>query len=195
MNSLPHKPLRGRPRSSEARQAILKAFVTAVKEQGYSKISIDQLSKASGVSRSTIYRWYKEKVDIALDAAASIAEADKETPLSGDLETDLRRHFTNSFNTANTANTLGQLFTAMMAEAQSNPEFSERVWEEFSKLRREHLKTIILQGHTQNSDIELLMDMVMGALWYRMMSGHAALDEAFSQALIKKIQLFLTHSV
>lgn len=192
MNSLPHKPLRGRPRSSEARQAILKAFVTAVKEQGYSKISIDQLSKASGVSRSTIYRWYKEKVDIALDAAASIAEADKETPLTGDLEADLRRHFTNSFNTANT---LGQLFTAMMAEAQSNPEFSERVWEEFSKLRREHLKAIILQGHTQSSDIELLMDMVMGALWYRMMSGHAALDEAFSLALIKKIQLFLSHSV
>ncbi len=185
------KTLRGRPRSDEARQAILKAFTRAVKTQGYSKISIDQLSKQSSVSRSTIYRWYKEKVDIALDAAAEIAKSARNSPLSGDMEADLKEHFKNTFETANT---LGQLFTAMMAEAQANPEFAERVWEEFSLLRREHLSRVLLQNDQNNRDIDLIMDMIFGALWYRMMSGHAPLDAHFNRALIEKIKILLSHS-
>jgi len=186
------KNTRGRPRSDEARQAILTAFVSTVKRHGYSKVSIDQLSKSSGVSRSTIYRWYKEKVDIALDAAAEVAKTAQQTPLSGDMEADLKLHFKNTFETANT---LGQLFTAMMAEAQANPSFAERVWKEFSSLRRQHLRRVIFQNSEQkegqDEDADLLMDMVFGALWYRMMSGHAPLDQSFSEALIKKIQKLL----
>ncbi len=194
MTQASEKNLRGRPRSDQARQAILKAFMTSVKSSGYSKISIDQLSKQSGVSRSTIYRWYKEKVDIALDAAAEIAQNARLAPLSGNREVDLKIHFKHTFETANT---LGQLFTAMMAEAQANPEFSERVWNQFSSLRREHLRRVIVQGeengHPSDVDVELIMDMIFGALWYRMMSGHAPLDKKFSDALIKKIEQLLEH--
>lgn len=192
MTSTTEKTLRGRPRSDEARKAILTAFLSSVKASGYSKISIDQLSKKSGVSRSTIYRWYKEKVDIALDAAAEIAQNAQLTPLSGKMEEDLELHFKYTFETANT---LGQLFTAMMAEAQANPEFSDRVWKEFSLLRREHLCRVITQNGKDsihdNEDLELLMDMIFGALWYRMMSGHAPLDKKFSTALIGKIKKLL----
>lgn len=192
MTSTTEKTLRGRPRSDEARKAILTAFLSSVKASGYSKISIDQLSKKSGVSRSTIYRWYKEKVDIALDAAAEIARNAQLTPLSGKMEEDLELHFKYTFETANT---LGQLFTAMMAEAQANPEFSDRVWKEFSLLRREHLCRVITQNGKDsihdNEDLELLMDMIFGALWYRMMSGHAPLDKKFSTALIGKIKKLL----
>ncbi len=190
MSASTPKTLRGRPRSDEARQAILKAFTRAVKAQGYSKISIDQLSKQSSVSRSTIYRWYKEKVDIALDAAAEIAKSARNSPLTGDMEADLKEHFRNTFETANT---LGQLFTAMMAEAQANPEFATLVWEEFSLLRREHLSRVLLQNDQHHDDIDLIMDMIFGALWYRMMSGHAPLDAHFSRALIEKIKVLLAH--
>ncbi len=184
------KNVRGRPRSSEARQAILSAFTHAVRTRGYSKTSIDQLSKQSGVSRSTIYRWYPEKVDIALDAAADTAKNARDVPLTGDMDADLERHFKYTFEAANT---LGQLFTAMMAEAQSQPEFSERVWKEFSSLRREYLRRILLQNAQSNKDIELIMDMIFGAVWYRMMSAHAPLDASFSGALIQKIKILLKH--
>lgn len=167
--------------------------MSSVKASGYSKISIDQLSKQSGVSRSTIYRWYKDKVDIALDAAAEIAQTARLAPLSGNREADLHRHFEHTFKTANT---LGQLFTAMMAEAQANTEFADRVWNQFSSLRREHLRRVMVQGienTTHGADIDLIMDMVFGALWYRMMSGHAPLDAHFSNGLIEKINTLLKH--
>ncbi|MGH1372163.1 MAG: TetR/AcrR family transcriptional regulator C-terminal ligand-binding domain-containing protein [Cellvibrionaceae bacterium] len=192
MTQVSEKNLRGRPRSDQARQAILKAFMASVKASGYSKLSIDQLSKQSGVSRSTIYRWYKEKVDIALDAASEIAQNARLTPLSGNREADLQQHFVHTFKTANT---LGQLFTAMMAEAQANAEFSDRVWHQFSSLRRDHLRRVLIQGaeasRPTDDDLELIMDMVFGALWYRMMSGHAPLDSKFSAALIEKIDQLL----
>lgn len=189
MTQTTERKSRGRPRSEEARQTILSEFMSTVKQHGYNKVSIDQLSKSSGVSRSTIYRWYKEKVDIALDAAAEIAKTAQQTPLTGNMKADLEQHFKNTFETANT---LGQFFTAMMAEAQANPAFSDRVWQEFSLLRRQHLRRVIFQNtehdDREEDDIELLMDMVFGALWYRMMSGHAPLDQRFSEALIEKIQ-------
>ncbi|WP_179957639.1 TetR/AcrR family transcriptional regulator [Exilibacterium tricleocarpae] len=183
---------RGRPRSTQAHQAIITAFIDAVRSQGYARVSIDGVARGAGVSRSTIYRWYNDKADIALEAAAQFAQALAGQTFTGHFRKDLNRFMEQTFATAND---LAQLFTALMAEAQADKAFAARVWTRFSSVRRHTLTKILHSGTepggTGKVDTEVLLDMIFGAVWYRLMSGHAPLDKQFQKKLLSAIEILL----
>ena len=183
---------RGRPRSPEAQRAIITAFIDAVRVQGYAKVSIDGIARDAGVSRSTIYRWYSDKSDIALEAAAQLASLLIRHALTGNFKQDLDAFLQQTFATANE---LGQLFTALMARAQADKVFAQQVWENFSTLRRNTLSDILRSAPKRKPTAavghEIILDMVFGAIWYRLMSNHAPLDKAFRQELTIAIERLL----
>ena len=58
----------GRPRSEKTRKAILKTAFRLLKEQGFDGVANQQIAKEAGVSTATLYRWWKNKQAILLDA-------------------------------------------------------------------------------------------------------------------------------
>jgi AcrR family transcriptional regulator len=52
----PNRP-RGRPRSEEHRDAVLKAAMELMREDDLRRASVDRISARSGVSKATIYKW------------------------------------------------------------------------------------------------------------------------------------------
>lgn len=186
------KPSRGRPRSEEGRIAILQAFVDVAREQGYEKVSIDAVAKRAGVSRSTIYRWYKDKREIVVDASVDLVGNSGFTGPTGDFNDDINSFFSATFVTAND---IGQLFTAMMAEAQADSDFADTVWRRYSAPRRDALRSVILQASgaadVSADGMEFILDMLFGSIWYRMMSKHSPLNLNFQQELIKTINILI----
>src|ERR1700737_2613138 len=61
-------PRRGRPRSGEARLAILDATTELLLEHGLIGANMDAVAERAGVSKATIYRWWPTKEALALDA-------------------------------------------------------------------------------------------------------------------------------
>lgn len=181
---------KGRPRSTVARQAIIDAFTESVRLQGYSKVSIDGLAKSAGVSRSTIYRWYKDKSEIALDAATDFSRLAVDDQLSGNFERDLHRFLEQTFAVGNE---LGTMYTVLMAEAVANENFANQVWEKYSIVRRNKLKLILAQQIEQPNRMSWdgVLDLVFGAIWYRMMSGHAPLDGVFATEIETAVKAIL----
>src|SRR5919106_5711180 len=59
---------RGRPRSEEARKAILQAASELLLVRGLGAVSMDAVAKKAQVSKATIYRWWPTKETLALDA-------------------------------------------------------------------------------------------------------------------------------
>jgi len=59
---------RGRPRSPETRERILRAARQALGEVGYDRLTIGEVATRSGAGRSTIYRWWAGKGDLVLEA-------------------------------------------------------------------------------------------------------------------------------
>src|SRR5258706_6647901 len=83
--------VRGRPRSEESRQAILKAATELLREHGLRRMSIEGVAERAGVAKKTIYRWWPSKGALALDAFYNEwARAQGATPDTGSLESDLR---------------------------------------------------------------------------------------------------------
>jgi AcrR family transcriptional regulator len=62
------RPLTGRPRSEKTRKAILKAAFRLLKKDGFEAVSNQQIAGEAGVSTATLYRWWKNKEAILLDA-------------------------------------------------------------------------------------------------------------------------------
>ncbi len=64
-----HRPKRGRPRSSASREAILEAVRKLLLADGYLSLTMEAVAAEAGASKATIYRWWKTKGELVLEAA------------------------------------------------------------------------------------------------------------------------------
>jgi len=58
----------GRPRSTEAHQAILDTTLSLLSTQGFEAMSIEEVAARAGVGKTTIYRWWDSKEALAIEA-------------------------------------------------------------------------------------------------------------------------------
>jgi len=120
------RPKVGRKRSEEARRAILTASLDLLRERGYGKVSVDAIAERAGVGKQTMYRWWRSKGDVVLEALTEEARAaivDRDT---GELEGDLRAFLAATFRALAGPRSLGPVMRGLMAEAQLDTEFGIR---------------------------------------------------------------------
>ena len=80
----------GRPRSESAREAILAAAFRLLVARGYAGFAIEPVAAAAGTGKSTIYRWWKSKAELAVDAFFHATEAELRFPDTGSAQGDFR---------------------------------------------------------------------------------------------------------
>ncbi|WP_394827196.1 TetR/AcrR family transcriptional regulator [Pendulispora albinea] len=167
------RPKVGRKRSEAARKAILRASLELLRERGYGKVTVDAIAERAGVGKQTMYRWWRSKADVVLEALteeARVAIVDRD---SNDLESDLGAFLKATFRLLNPPRALGPVMSGLMAEAQLDPAFGAR-FGDYIAWRRKSLGAIFQRAAERNelsadADIELLVDMVFGAMWYRLL--------------------------
>ena len=81
---------RGRPRSEERRDAVLKAAMELMQEDDLRRASVDRISARSGVSKATIYKWWPNRTAVAIDAFLHQMMADAPVPDTGSAAEDFR---------------------------------------------------------------------------------------------------------
>jgi len=85
-------------RSERSRRAIFDAALALVGEVGYPKTTVEGIAARAGVGKQTIYRWWRSKADVLLDAFLDLSEQAAEAagqapyaiPDTGDLAADLK---------------------------------------------------------------------------------------------------------
>ena len=80
---------RGRPRSTEADEAILEAAIDAFVEQGWNGLTIEGVAARAGVGKATIYRRYQSRMDLLFAAVRKLAQERDPVPDTGTLRGDL----------------------------------------------------------------------------------------------------------
>ncbi|MHA6618587.1 TetR/AcrR family transcriptional regulator [Pseudonocardia sp. DLS-67] len=176
--------LPGRPRSESTRRAIEAAALDELRERGYAGLTIEGIAARAGAGKQTIYRWWRSKADVVLDAMAGFADAIVPIPDKGSLPDDLLAFLVASFRQQGTRPALAGL----MAQAVFDPEFAEAFRERFISVRRTALRGILQRAAARGEiaedvDLELLVDVAFGVLWYRLLLDHAPLDDATARDL------------
>jgi AcrR family transcriptional regulator len=186
MSASPTSP-RGRPRSEASRGAIIAAANELLRTVGLHRMSIEAVAEASGVGKTTIYRWWPSKGTLALDAYLEDMRAKVIVPDTGDGGEDLRRHARAVIEFY--AGKEGRIFAQFMAEAQSDPGLAEAFRERFLSQRRAAVQTIWKRGVARGDfrddvDTDVAMDMIFAPIVYRLLAGHAPLARSLAENLV-----------
>ncbi|CAB5123426.1 hypothetical protein D3OALGA1CA_2726 [Olavius algarvensis associated proteobacterium Delta 3] len=86
----------------------------------------------------------------------------------------------------------GEVVRGLMSEALIDPDFAVAMREIFIASRRHALREILTRGIERGElasdvDIELIIDLIYGPMWYRLLNNHAPLDKKFAQQLSELI--------
>ena len=178
---------RGRPRSEESEAAILAATLQLLTEKPLREISMEEIARKAGVGKATIYKWWPSKAYVALDAFLRKANRMMPTPDTGSVRRDILEQVRSLmvFYRSSAGRILGQF----VAEAQNDKEFAELYRERFLKPRREGTRIIFDRGVKrgeidQNLDLELVLDLIYAPAVYRLMVGHAPLEEKLADEMV-----------
>lgn len=160
----------GRPRSSRAHQAILRAAVALFIDEGFAGMSVEAVAARAGVGKATIYRRWPSKEELVIDAIAQVfAEAPR--PETGNVRDDLVQ-IGRELHALMSSDVTGGVFPAMSAEVARSSRLGRLYGERVIGPRRATLAEALRRGIKRgelpaDTDVELAIDLVVGAFLLR----------------------------
>ena len=178
----------GRPRCSDAHQALLDAARKMLETKGYGGVTIEGLARESGVSKPTIYRWWPTKAAIyreiyVIDGADFLNRSD-----TGSLEGDLRvimRGLCRLYTTTPHGRSLVGMFAEAQLDPRIMPDFAAGLQALRDKGTQGAMKRAIQRGELRrNFDVDFGSDVLFGPILYRMMVAGRPLSISFVDAIV-----------
>jgi AcrR family transcriptional regulator len=184
----PPPPPRGRPRSEQADRAILRAATHVLAQRGLGGMSIEEVASRAGVGKATIYRRWSSRGTLALDAFLAEFQEQQPPPDTGTLRGDLLAAL-RAWVRSVTQTSAGAMLAGLIAEAQQDPGLAA-AWRErvVEPLRAQHavmLDRAIERGEISAAiDKEVVLDLLFGAAYHRLLHGHQPLNDQFVQRVV-----------
>ncbi|MGI8420592.1 MAG: TetR/AcrR family transcriptional regulator [Candidatus Levyibacteriota bacterium] len=191
MSDTAKKPL-GRPRSTEAHQAMLQATLELLAEVGFDAMSIDAIATRAGVGKPTIYRRYSGKEELVADAIESVRQ-DVVIPDTGNLWSDIDELIKNAAQIS--LSPLGRKTVAMIiSSASSNSQFAEIYWTKYLQPRRQAFAVVLERAKARNEiqadlDPGLVFDSMSGIMLYALIFQPT--PELWEEYVRRALRLFL----
>jgi AcrR family transcriptional regulator len=178
-------------RSKRAHEAILNAAAELIHERPYSDVCIEAIAARAGVGQQTIYRWWNSKAAVLMEACAAVVAREVPLPDTGSFVDDLRDYLTHICAFFETQLSKPAI-AGLLAEAQCDTDLANAFQERLLKQRRTVLRTILERGVERGElraglDLDVIMDMVHGALWYRTLLLKSPLDHSFIESVICQV--------
>jgi AcrR family transcriptional regulator len=177
-------PVATRPggRSARVRTAVITATLAELAERGYSGVSLDGVAARAEVHKTTVYRRWRTKEHLVLDAMLHQAAQTVAVPDTGTLRGDLlelaRRSAAIQTSPAGEA-----VVRAVAGEAPGNPAIaaaSRRFWAERLELDRTILQRAQDRGEIDARTMDLpVIESLLGSLYFRLLVTGEPLDDDF----------------
>ena len=187
-----HKRPPGRPRSEHARQAILRSTMNLLQDTGFDDLTIEAIATDAGVGKATVYRWWPNKGALVVDAFASGTESKLHFPDTGSVYRDVSFQMRRAV--AIFRSPQGRIVAALLGAGQSDPELLEAFRARFLRPRRQEAYKTLLRGIDRGElprglDLDLVLDILYGAIYMRFMIRH---DELSAEYVNEVCELVLT---
>jgi AcrR family transcriptional regulator len=180
-------PRRGRPRSKEFDESILAATLELAGEVGIRGMSMDELAQRAGVSKATIYRRWPSKEILVLQALQSAMRPFDDVDTGALLE-DLRQFLGQMIARMSTKDRMNDVLPHLIEMATHDATLRSAVDDYVQNRRvpvREVLERAIARGElASDTDVETLVDTLLGPIIYRRLLSGGVIDADFLDRLI-----------
>ena len=182
-------PRRGRPRSEGLDQTLLDVTLELAGEVGIHGMSMDDLAQRAGVSKATIYRRWPSKERLVLDAlnhAMRPFDLIDTGSLAGDLD-DYLGELARRMSEGKASDVLPDLIAASVRDVNLRTSLDVYI-----RYRRQPLQTILGRGIDRGelgaeTDVEVVIDALIGPFVYRRLLSHDPLDGDFVVRLVRTV--------
>lgn len=173
--------------TTETRRSVLLATGDLIERLSYPSVTIDAIARASGVSKSTIYRYWPSRQALILEAYTYKTNELTSVPDTGNAIEDLRtylRKLAYCLNFAGAASTVSGLIVDAINDDEFAPLYRATLLEE----RRKSFSVILLKGQRRGQirkdvDLGTAIDAIYGAVHHRLLVSGQGIDEPFIAAL------------
>lgn len=179
---------RGRPCNMETQNSIISASYHLLLEQGFGAVTVEKIADRAGVSKATIYKWWPNKAAVVMDGVLSAAAERLPVPDTGSAYHDIQQHAANL--TLFLMSREGKVITELIGEGQFDPGLAEAYRTRYFNPRRLEAKQLIERGIHRGElkdhlDIELIIDLIYGPIFYRLLVLSDHLEDGYVENVVK----------
>ncbi|MFG2527060.1 TetR/AcrR family transcriptional regulator [Streptomyces sp. NPDC048516] len=177
----------GGPRKA---QEIFDATLDLLAEKGYEGLTIEGVAQRSGVNKTTLYRWWPSKGALLGAALIGARQLELTPPDTGSLEGDLEA-LLSTMATLLTARPASDIAIAVLGAVTHSRELASHVKDFFAdRIAREQavFDRAVARGEIPaDTDPMLLMDLLAGAAWVRVVLRRLPLEKDFVARTVRTV--------
>src|SRR5262245_39994481 len=181
------------PRAERSRQAILDATRELLGEEGgVGSLTVEAVAARSGVAKTTIYRRWRDKWELALDAVMIDMLPGFAEPVDiGDTRKELITFVDGAMKNLS-APPSGPAMQGLASQIATDPELARVYREHVVEPRRAQLRPVIERGIARgdlrpDTDVRLVHELMVGPIFYRLLFSGPQLDRKLSTRLADAI--------
>ncbi|MFE0511350.1 TetR/AcrR family transcriptional regulator [Streptomyces sp. NPDC058964] len=173
----------GRPRCPGKDAAILTSALTLLTQQGFTRMTLDAVARAAGVSKATIHLRFKTKTELAAAALKTLRPCSR-PPETGDALADLVAQLADFAATLTRTHGMSLIGTCLAEEAHT-PELLAHFREHAVQPRRTAVRRLLERARAQgalapDADPDALTSALLGVFYADHLAGRAT-DEDWAE--------------
>jgi len=176
-------------RVRRSRAAVLSVTVQLLFERGFGGATVDEISRRSGVAKTTIYRHWPSRIDLLRDACSTLSTP-LETPDAGSFEADVTALTINLGHVLRSGKWTSVL-PSIIDAAERDPDIADM----YSKLQQGYstpFETVIERALRRGelptgTDPATLIAALTGPLFYRRWFSREPLTDHFANQIVLRV--------
>ena len=176
------------PRVLVSRERVLTTTLDLLIETGLGELTIDDISRRSGVAKTTIYRHWANRSALVIDACSRMIDSKEAPPDTGSLEGDLRAILMDIAGLLGTAR-WSSILPSIVDAAEHDPEFADihsRIQRGHAAPLRAALDRAALRGEIPPAaDRNAIAAALLGPLFYRRWFSREQVNAEFVEMIIR----------
>jgi AcrR family transcriptional regulator len=180
-------------RVERSKQAILDATRELLAQDGdVRSLTVETVAARSGVAKTTIYRRWRDKWELALDAVMIDMLPRFDEPVDvGDTRKELFT-FVNSVVRMMASTPMGPAMQALVSQIATDPDLARVYREQVVQPRLTQLAPVIQRGIARgdlraDTEVRLVHELLLGPIFYRLLLSGAPLDRNLGPRLVDAI--------
>lgn len=189
---------RGRRPADEVRADVLRAVGGLLLEEGIADLTFERVARLSGVSKTTLYKWWPSKGALALDGYFHAVQQPLAFDDTGDVRADLTSQL-RAFARIMTRTPGGRILAELIGQSQTDEDLATAYRALYSSERRrlagERLRRAQELGQIREDvDVQVVVDQLWGAVYHRLLIPDEPVTDDFVLALVSNLMDGITPS-
>jgi AcrR family transcriptional regulator len=173
------------------RADVLRTVGEILLDEGLADLTFERVARLSGVSKTTLYKWWASAGALALEGYFHSVEVTLGFPDTGDIRADITTQL-RAFVELLTTSPAGRLLTELIGQSQTDQDLAA----DYRRLYSSHRRQLAADRFTaaqrvgqirEGVDVQVLVDQLWGAVYHRLLIPDEPVTDAFAVALVDNL--------